>query len=152
MQITLKELTDQLRDLILDHALIKEVSVCTYDDLLIKVSENKNEYFGAFIVYDLRQAQLLEWSTILPLTIVFADKLRPNRENEVFIHSNTFSIAVDVVKLIRDFARDNGLDGLDQVTLDIWSEDEADSLLAGTKIDFTMNLNIGGYCDVPLNS
>jgi hypothetical protein len=152
MQLTLKELTDKLKDLLLTHAKLKDVNVCTYDDLLIKVSENKNEYFGAFIVYDLRQIQLLEWSTVIPLTIIFADKLRPNRENEIFIHSDTVSIAVDSVKMIRDYCRDNGLDGLDQVTLDIWSEDESDSRLAGSKIDFLMNLNIGGYCDVPLNS
>jgi hypothetical protein len=149
MKFTLKEILDNLTEVITDQTLVKKTTVVTLDDLLIKVSENKNEYFGAFLVYDQRQITLGEWSTTIPFTLVLADKLRPNRENEVFIHSNTLSLAVDVVKVLRTWCKEKGIDGLDNVTLDLWSEDESDSLLSGSKIDFNLILDIGGYCDYP---
>ena len=149
MKFTLKEILDELTQVITDQSIVFKTTVVTLDDLLIKVSENKNDYFGAFIVYDQNRITLGEWSTTLPLTIIFADKLRPNRENEIYIHSNTLSLAVDVVKILRTWCKDKGIDGLNGVSLDLWSEDEADSLLSGSKIDFNLIIDIGGYCDYP---
>lgn len=127
------------------------MTVCTYEDLLIRVSEKKNQYFGLFIVYDLRQINLGEWSQTIPFTLIICDKLKANQQNEIFIHSNTLSIAVDLVKMLRTYCIKNDLDGLNDVVADIWTEDQSDSLLAGTKIDFTMIADIGGYCDYPTN-
>jgi hypothetical protein len=148
MQMSLKELTDELRDLIQTQTLIFETTVTTYEDLLIRISEKKNEYFGAFLVYDLRQIILGEWSQTIPFTLIFADKLKSDDSNEIFIHSNTTSIAIDVVKMLRTWCKDKGIDGVNNVNLDIWTESESDSLLAGTKIEFNLILDIGGYCDI----
>ncbi|MHC4648301.1 MAG: hypothetical protein ACYTBJ_22815 [Planctomycetota bacterium] len=146
--ITLVELLNQLKTVIeSESAYTRLVTICTYENLLVRVSENKNEYPHVFIVYDLRQVTVGEWSTTLPLTVVIADKLRANKDNEIYVHSNTLSLGVDICKILRNWARDNGLDGVDNVALDVWTEDEADSLLGGTKLDFTLTTNIGGYCD-----
>jgi hypothetical protein len=149
MQTNLKELTDEIKIQCESHPNIKQVSICTYEDLLIKVSERKNEYFGIFIVYDLRQIQVGEWSQTFPFTIIIADKLKANQNNEIFIHSNTLSIGIDIVKILRNWCKENAYDGLNDVIADVWTEDESDSLLAGTKLEFTMNVDIGGYCDYP---
>ena len=151
MQTTLKELIDKMTSEIDSHPLIKDVTACTYQDLLVRVSEKKNEYYGVFIVYDLRQIALGEWRQSIPFTLIVADKLKTNRENEIFIHSNTLSLAIDIVKILRNFCQPNDLDGLSDVVVDIWTEDESDSLLAGTKIDFTLEVDLGGYCDYPTN-
>jgi hypothetical protein len=151
MQTSLKELTDDLKALIDTQSLIEETTVTTYEDLLIRVSENKNEYFGAFLVYDLRQTSLGEWSQTIPFTLIIADKLKADKTNEIFIHSNTTSIAIDLVKILRTWCEENGIDGVDNVTLDIWTESESDSRLAGAKIDFLLTLDIGGYCDIIQN-
>jgi hypothetical protein len=151
MQTSLKELTDDLKALIDTQSLIEETTVTTYEDLLIRVSENKNEYFGAFLVYDLRQISLGEWSQTIPFTLIIADKLKADKTNEIFIHSNTTSIAIDLVKILRTWCEENGIDGVDNVTLDIWTESESDSRLAGAKIDFLLTLDIGGYCDIIQN-
>jgi len=149
--LTLNEVLELIKAEILTLSNCKDVSICTYENLLIRASESKNKYMHVFLVYDLRAVALGEWSQELPLTIVVADKLRANKENELFVHSNTLSLSIEIVKLLRAWAQRNGWDGIDQTLADIWTEDEADALLGGTKFDILLKGNIGGYCDIMIN-
>jgi len=146
--LTTKEILDSVDAEISGLEKAKGVTVCTYEDLLIRVSENKNEYMHVYIAYDLKQAVLKEWSQELPLTLVICDKLQADKSNKLAIHSNTYSLAVEIVKKLRTWGATNSYDGIDNVPLDIWTEDESDSLLAGVKIEVTLIGEIGGYCDI----
>jgi len=146
--LTTKEILESLDAEISGLTKAEEVTVCTYEDLLIRVSENKNKYMHVFIVYDLKQGILKEWSQELALTLVICDKLSADKSNKLAIHSNTYSLAVEVVKKLRTWGATNCYDGIDNVPVDIWTEDESDSLLAGVKLELTLIGEIGGYCDI----
>jgi hypothetical protein len=145
---TFKEILDELQAEIETLTKARAVTVCTYEDLLIKVSENKNAYMHVFIVYDLKAITLKEWTQDIPLTLIICDKLRANDENKIYIHSNSLSLSIEVVKLLRTWTYANNYDGINDVTTDVWTEDEADSLLAGTKLEINLIANIGGYCEI----
>ena len=146
--LTTKEILDQLNGLISQLTKCEEVTICTYEDLLVRVTENKNKYMGVFIVYDLRQFTIKEWSQELALTFIICDKLSADKKNKLNIHSNTYSLAIEITKIVRVWAQNNGYDGLENITVDIWTEDESDSLLAGSKMDLTLIGEIGGYCEI----
>ena len=147
---TIREILEQLQARILTLEFCEGATVCTYEDLLIRITDqaNKNQYLHVFVLYDLRQATIREWSTELPLTLVIADKLRANQDNKIHAHSNAFSLAVELSKLLRTWAKEEGYDGINDVPVDIWTEDEGDGLLAGAKMEITIITEIGGYCDI----
>ena len=58
------------------------------------------------------------------------------------------SLAIEVCKVVRTWAKVEGYDGITDVPVDIWTEDESDSLLAGVKLEITLTGEIGGYCDI----
>lgn len=147
---TLREVLDEIETRLEALEFCEGATVCTYEDMLIRVTDqaNKNDYLHVFILYDLRQITIREWSTEIPLTLVVADKLRANQDNKIHIHSNATSLAIEVCKTLRTWAKEEGYDGITDVPVDIWTEDEADSLLAGAKLDVTIITEIGGYCNI----
>lgn len=144
----LLEILDTIKTVTDGHPNIKESTICTMEDLITDVSEKKNKYVGAFIVYDINNVPIGEYSVTVPISIIFADKLRTNDGNKAFIHSNTLSISIDIVSLLRIKIKQIGADGLNDCVADIWTEQFADSLLAGTKLDFTIQTDLGGFCDI----
>tara|TARA_R110002153_G_scaffold189041_1_gene341877 strand:+ start:9444 stop:9887 length:444 start_codon:yes stop_codon:yes gene_type:complete len=127
---------------------VKESTVCTMEDMIIRVSEKKNRYIGAFIIYDQNQIRTGESSVTIPITIVFADKLRTNDNNKKYIHSNTLSTSIDAISLLRVKINEIGCDGLNDCVQELWTEQFSDALLAGTKLDFTIQANLNGFCDI----
>mgnify|MGYP000433319403 CR=1 FL=1 len=146
--LTTKEILDQLDAEIMELEKAVEVTICTYEDLLIRVSENRNKYMHVFIVYDLRQGTLGEWSQDLALSLVICDKMKADKTNKLAIHSNSQSLGIEIVKKLRTWGARNGYEGINAVPVDFWTEDESDSLLAGIKLELTLTGEIGGYCDI----
>ena len=148
---TLREILNEIRDQVLTLQFCQGATITTYEDLLIRVTENKNEYLHVYIVYDLAQLSALERSQELPFKFVVCDKLRTNQDNKIHIHSNAASLSIEILKILTTWA-DTNLDEIKRpVGIDIWTDQEADALLAGTTFDLTIITNIGGYCDVALN-
>lgn len=147
----LREILNEIRDEVLTLKFCKGSTICTYEDLLIRVSENKNEYLHVYIVYDLAQVTALERSQEIPFKFIVCDKLRTNADNKLHIHSNAASLSIEIMKVLSIWA-DNNLDEIKRpVGIDLWTDLEADALLAGTTFDLTLITNIGGYCEVALN-
>ena len=114
--------------------------------------KNKNSgTFADIAIYSFQATKTIttgEYSVTVPLTIVFADKLRTNDNNKIFIHSNTLSSSIDSVSLLRLKIQELGCDGLDNVTQELWTEQFSDGLLAGTKLEFSIQADLGGFCDI----
>ena len=146
--LTLNELLNELRAKILTLTNCRASTICTYENLLLRIAESHNEYMHVFIVYDLKSVLLREWSTELPLTLVICDKLQAKKTNEINVHSNTLSLSIEVIKILRQWAQVNGWDGINDTPTDVWTEDEGDALLGGVKLDIIIKGNIGGYCDI----
>lgn len=127
---------------------IKKATIMTTEDLIISVSENKNEYFHAMIVYDMKPYPVGEYSLQIPISIIIADKLRTNDDNKIFAHSNTMSIAIDLISVIRGCLNEWGYDGMDKPQIELWTEKYSDALLAGSKLDFLLISDLGGWCDI----
>ena len=142
------EVLNNIESVVEQHPLVKKVSVVTSEDLIINVSDNKNEYFHAHIVYDMKPYPVGEWQLQLPFSIIVSDKLRANDDNKIYIHSNTMSICIDLISTIRGCLNQWGYDGLDKPQLELWTERFSDSLLAGTKLDFLLVSDLGGWCDI----
>ena len=148
----LLEVLEKIQNTTQNHPLIKKASISTTEDLLIQVSDSKNVYFHAFIVYDMRPYPVWEYALQLPFSIIIADKMRTNDDNKVFIHSNTMSIAIDLISIIRGCLNSWGYDGMDNPAIELWTEKYSDALLAGCKLDFLLVSDLGGWCDIkPIN-
>lgn len=144
----LVEILDNIKTTVNEVPVITEVTICTMEDMIIKVSEKKNKYIGAFVVYDQNNINTGEYSITVPISIIIADKLRTNDNNKVYVHSNTLSASVDCVSLLRVRLQAKGIDGLNNVTQELWSEQFSDSLLAGTKLNFSIQADLKGFCDI----
>tara|TARA_R110000787_G_scaffold74970_4_gene166291 strand:- start:542 stop:988 length:447 start_codon:yes stop_codon:yes gene_type:complete len=142
------ELLDEVKVILDSVPKIKETTICTMEDMLIKVSEKKNMYMGAFVVYDQNNITVGEYSVTIPLSLFLVDKLRANMDNKIFIHSNTLSASIDSISLLRVRINELGYDGLNDCVLDVWTEQFTDALLAGTKLDFTIQTDLKGFCDI----
>lgn len=142
------ELLDAVESCVESVPSVNETTVCTMEDMLIRVTEKRNQYVGAFIIYDQRNFITGEWTITVPLTIVFADKLRTSDNNKKFIHSNTLSASIDSISLLRLKIKELGCDGLNDCTQEIWTEQFSDGLLAGTKLEFTIQADLKGFCDL----
>ncbi len=142
------ELLDEVKSTVDSVPKIKETTVCTMEDMIIRVSEQKNKYIGAFIIYDQKSIVIGESSITIPLALFFVDKLRTNMENKIFVHSDTLSASIDTISLLRARITELGYDGLNDCFSEVWTEEFTDSLLAGTKLDFTITADLKGFCDI----
>jgi len=145
---TIREILNEVRDEVLKLTFAKDATICTYEDLLIRVTENKNEYLHVFIVYDLSQITALERSQEIPFKFVVCDKLRTNQDNKLHIHSNATSLSIEILKILTTWADKDLCEIKRPVGIDIWTDQEADALLAGTTFDLTLITEIGGYCEI----
>jgi hypothetical protein len=142
------EVLENIKGVAIQHPNIKKVSIVTTEDLITNISDSKNEYFHAHIVYDMKPYPVGEFAIQLPFSIIISDKLRTNDDNKIFIHSNTMSIAIDLISMIRSCLNDWGYDGLDKPQIELWTDQFSDSLLAGTKLEFLLVSDLGGWCDI----
>ena len=146
------EVLEKIQVVVQDHPMIQMATICTSEDLIIQVTENKNKYFHASIVYDMKPYPVGEYTVQLPFSIIISDKLRTNDNNKLFIHSNTQSICIDLISIIRGCLNSWGYDGMDNPIIELWTEKFSDALLAGAKLDFMLVSDLGGWCDIkPIN-
>lgn len=143
------ELLTSMKETISNHEVVKRTTITTMEDLLIKVSEQKNEYFHVFIAYDNDTISVGQNTFDFPMSIIIADKLKADDSNKLYAHSNTLSIALELIVMLREclFEKYN-FEAMETPTIEIWTEKYSDSLIAGTKIDFSIELDMIGFCDL----
>lgn len=144
------EMLEGIETVIKGHDMINATSICTLEDIVTEVSGSKNEYIHALIVYDTNKVKLGERSQVIPVSVIFSDKLKADQSNKLHVHSNTLSACVEVVLLLRNYLDEIECEGLDpnNTFTDIWTDQFGDALLAGNKVDFTVTGSLGGFCEL----
>lgn len=144
------ELLEGMEEVLIGHDQIKQTTICTLDDVVTKLSESKNKYIHAMIVYDQQKIKLGEWTQGLPLSLIFSDKMKADESNKLHIHSNTLSASVELTHLLRQWLSKNQCEGLlpEATDGDLWSDQYGDGLYAGLKLDFKITAGLGGFCEI----